>query len=155
MDITKEFSDLTGITVEDLTSGSYDEKLILPRGVYIRLRVYGHGESCKSVAKELNMSYGRARYAMVVADEDISAGYKDAIYLWRMVEHLTLEYLYHKAYELSGAEEYSNITDSKMRNLMDLVCKEYDKDYTDYSYSKKAVMRKKAEKWFIAILKTV
>lgn len=155
MDITKEFSDLTGITLEDLTSGSYDEKLILPRGVYIRLRVYGHGESCKSVANELNMSYGRARYAMIVADDDISAGYKDATYLWRMVEHLTLEYLYHKAYELSGAEEFSNITDSKMRRLMDLVCKEYDKDYVDYSYSKKAVMRKKAEKWFIAILKTV
>lgn len=155
MDIAKEFSDLTGITLENLTSGSKDVSLVIPRGIYLKLRVFGHGETRIDAGREINLSYGRAKYALIVAENAISSGCKKATHLWKMVEHLTLEYLYHKSYDLSDDEHYYSLTKSKMRRLMDLVCKEYDENYINYSYSEKAIMRIKAEKWFIAILKTV
>lgn len=155
MELIKEFTDITGCSIDELTSGVKDRDLILIRGIYSKLRIDLHGAPTRAVASELNLTVNSTAYAKRKADNYISVGYGNAVTLWSAVKPLREAYLYGKPVNLLKSKEYESMTKSKMKVLLDKVCRTYDSDYYSYSHREMANMRDEAKGWFEAIIKTV
>ena len=155
MDLVKKFSDITGCSIDELTSGVRDRDLILIRGIYSKLRIDLHGASIRAVASELNLPSGSIVYAKKKADNYISVGYDNAVTLWNVVKPLGEAYLYGKSVNLFKSKEYESMNKAKMKMLLDTVCRTYDSDYYSYSHREMANMRDEAKGWLEAIIKTV
>ncbi len=155
MELIKEFTDITGYSIDELTSGVKDRDLILIRGVYSKLRIDLHGASIRAVASELNLAVGSIFYAKKKADNYISVGYGSVVTLWNAVKPLEEAYLYGKPVNLFKSKEYESMNKAKMKMLLDTVCEKYDSDYYSYSHREMANMRDEAKGWFEAIIKTV
>ena len=155
MELIKEFTDITGYSIDELTLGVKDRDLILIRGIYSKLRIDLHGASIRAVASELNLTIGGIVYAKKKADNYISVGYDNAVTLWNAVKPLGEAYLYGKPVNLLKSKEYESMTKSQMKILLDKVCRTYDSDYYSYSHRERANMRDEAKGWLEAIIKTV
>lgn len=155
MELIKEFTDITGYSIDELTSGVKDRDLILIRGIYSKLRIDLHGASIRAVASELNLPSGSIVYAKKKADNYISVGYDNAVTLWNVVKPLGEAYLYGKSVNLFKSKEYESMSKNKMKMLLDTVCRAYDSDYYSYSHREMANMRDEAKGWLEAIIKTV
>ena len=155
MELIKEFTDITGYSIDELTSGVRDRDLILIRGIYSKLRIDLHGASIRAVASELNLTVNSTVYAKKKADNYISVGYGNVVTLWSAVKPLGEAYLYGKAVNLFKSKEYESMSKSKMKILLDAVCRTYDSNYYSYSHREMANMRDEAKGWFEAIIKTV
>jgi len=155
MELIKEFTDITGYSIDELTSGVKDRDLILIRGIYSKLRIDLHGASIRAVASELNLPSGSIVYAKKKADNYISVGYDNAVTLWSVVKPLGEAYLYGKSVNLFKSKEYESMGKAKMKMLLDTVCRAYDSDYYSYSHREMANMRDEAKGWLEAIIKTV
>ncbi len=152
MDIVKKFSDITGYSVSDIISGSENPDLIIVRGIYAKLRVEGHGETVKSVTKELNLPRNRANYARKKVDNYLEIGYEDVTSLWESVQPLIFDFLHSERKRAENLEMYKDAVDHKMRNFLDKVCHSFDDEYYDYSHRKKRYMRVEARRWFDAVM---
>ena len=152
MDIVKKFSDITGYSVSDITSGSEDVDLIIIRGIYAKLRIEGHGEALKSVTKELNLPRNRTSYARRKVDNYLEIGYKDVTSLWESVQPLIFDFLHSEIKRDENLEMYKDAVDHKMRDFLDKVCHSFDDEYHDYSHRKKRYMRVEARRWFDAVM---
>ena len=155
MELIKEFTDITGYSIDELTSGVKDKDLILIRGIYSKLRIDLHGASFREVASELNLTDGSVIYAKKKADNYISVGYGNVVTLWSALKPLGEAYLYGKPVNFLKSKEYESMTKSQMKILLDKVCRTYDSDYYSYSHREMANMRDEAKGWFEAIIKTV
>lgn len=152
MDIVKKFSDITGYSVSDITSGSEDVDLIIIRGIYAKLRIESHGEALKSVTKELNLPRNRTSYARRKVDNYLEIGCKDVTSLWESVQPLIFDFLHSEIKRDEKLEMYKDAVDHKMRNFLDKVCHSFDDEYYDYSHRKKRYMRVEARRWFDAVM---
>ena len=155
MELIKEFADITGYSIDELTSGVKDRGLILIRGIYSKLRIDMHGASFREVASELNLTAASIVYAKKKADNYISVGYDNAVTLWSAVKPLGEAYLYGKPVNFLKSKEYESMAKFKMKILLDKVCRTYDSDYYSYSHREMANMRDEAKGWLEAIIKTV
>ena len=155
MELIKEFTDITGYSIDELTSGVRDRDLILIRGIYSKLRIDLHGDSFRVVASELNLTVGSTGYAKKKADNYISVGYGNAVAIWNAVKPLGEAYLYGKLGNLFKSKEYESMNKKKIKMLLDTVCRTYDSDYYSYSHREMANMRDEAKGWLEAIIKTV
>ena len=155
MELIKEFTDITGYSIEELTSGVRDRDLILIRGIYSKLRIDLHGALIREVASELNLTDGSVIYAKKKADNYISVGYDNAVALWNAVKPLGEAYLYGKPVNFLKSKEYESMAKFKIKILLDKVCRTYDSDYYSYSHREMANMRDEAKGWLEAIIKTV
>ena len=155
MELIKEFADITGYSIDELTSGVRDRDLVLIRGIYSKLRIDMHGASLRVVAGELNLTAPSIFYAKKKADNYISVGYGNVVTLWSALKPLGEAYLYGKPVNILKSKEYESMTKSQMKILLDKVCRAYDSDYYSYSHREMANMRDEAKGWFEAIIKTV
>lgn len=155
MNLIKRFSEVAGISVDELTSGSRSSDLIVIRGVYIKLKSEKCGHLVRDVGKELNITKRMAMYARKRANQEISIGYEDTVSLWESVKHLDLEYLCNKAVSNRDDLRYLITGRSEMLRVLDLACKAYDENYDTYSYKEKKIIKKDAERWLKAIVKTI
>ncbi len=153
MELIKEFTDITGYSIDELTSGVKDRDLILIRGIYSKLRIDLHGASFRAVASELNLTISSIVYAKNKADNYISVGYGNVVTLWNAVKPLGIAYLYEKTVNLPKSEKYESMNNTKMKMFLNTVCRKYDSDYYSYSHRKMANMRYEAKKWLEAITK--